>query len=140
MSYMVEIGKNIRRRRMDLKMSQEELALRLGMSTCYLGQIERGQNNPSVKKLYALSKELGIPFNSIVFIGPMEGINIEAGFVHAYIPIALAEGIYLYGVENLQAEEKIIPGCSFECIAKCPFWREIARELRSYDELNRHES
>ena len=140
MSCMADIGKNIRRRRVDLKLSQEQLALRLGMSTCYLGRIERGQNNPSVKKLYAVSKELGLPFNGVVFIGPMEGINIEAGFVHAYIPMTLADGIYLYGVKDIQAEEKIIPGCSFECIAKCPFWREIAEELCSYATQKHHES
>jgi len=50
---------NIRSRRLELGLSQEELAHRVGVDVRYLGGIERRQENPSLKILIALAAALG---------------------------------------------------------------------------------
>ncbi|MBD3365895.1 helix-turn-helix domain-containing protein [candidate division WWE3 bacterium] len=53
------LGRNIRRRRHALNLSQEELALRADIERSYMGRIERGEANPSFKKICAISRALG---------------------------------------------------------------------------------
>ncbi len=50
---------NIRSRRLELGLSQEELAHRVGVDVRYLGGIERRQENPSLKIIIALAIALG---------------------------------------------------------------------------------
>lgn len=45
------IGENIRCFRQQKGLSQEQLALHSGMNTSYIGQIERGEKNPTVRTL-----------------------------------------------------------------------------------------
>ena len=49
------------RRQRDI--SQEELALRAGINSVYLGQIERGQKCPTVDTLYKLALGLDVPLH-----------------------------------------------------------------------------
>ena len=42
------------------KISQEELALRLGLAKNHIGLIERGQTNTTVDVLYGIAKEFGV--------------------------------------------------------------------------------
>ena len=53
-------GNKIRERRQALGISQEQLALRAGMTTPYLGQIERGRGNITVKLLLRLAAALDV--------------------------------------------------------------------------------
>lgn len=55
-----EIGENIRLLRHRRGMSQEQLALIAGINTSYIGQIERGEKNPTIKILERISSALGI--------------------------------------------------------------------------------
>lgn len=48
------IGKRIRARRRGLGMSQEALAERAGLHYTYIGQIERGEKNPSIETMLKL--------------------------------------------------------------------------------------
>lgn len=61
-AYLNQLGENIRRARRSRKVSQEALALTAGLSVTYLGTIERGQSNPSMKTLlricFALERTL----------------------------------------------------------------------------------
>jgi transcriptional regulator with XRE-family HTH domain len=50
---------NLRRKRHDLKMTQEELAERAGLSARYVGAIERGDVSPSVTVLGQIAEALG---------------------------------------------------------------------------------
>ena len=50
---------NLRRRRHDLKMTQEELAERAGLSARYVGAIERGDVAASVTVLGQIAEALG---------------------------------------------------------------------------------
>ncbi|WP_368492015.1 helix-turn-helix domain-containing protein [Sandarakinorhabdus limnophila] len=52
------LGANVRSRRKALRVTQEELAYRVGVDVRYLGGIERGQENPSLRVIMALSQTL----------------------------------------------------------------------------------
>ena len=51
---------NLRRKRYDLEMTQEELAERAGLSVRYVGAIERGDVSASVTVLGQIAEALGI--------------------------------------------------------------------------------
>lgn len=57
---LVALGKRIRALRKDAKLTQEELAERAGLSANYVGEIERGERNPSALALFALAGGLSV--------------------------------------------------------------------------------
>jgi transcriptional regulator with XRE-family HTH domain len=54
------VGRNIRRRREFLGLSQEDIALGAGIDLKYFGQIERGKRNPSLRKVELIAVALDI--------------------------------------------------------------------------------
>lgn len=54
----VSIGQLIRLNRESKKISQENLALQCSIDRSYLGRIERGEVNITIKKLYEIAKIL----------------------------------------------------------------------------------
>jgi len=52
------LGERIRAARKAKGMSQEALALESNTATSYVGGVERGQRNPSFKKLCAISRTI----------------------------------------------------------------------------------
>lgn len=54
----IQFGKLVRKYRKEKNMSQEQLALLCNMDRSYLGRIERGEVNPTLEKIYELSKIL----------------------------------------------------------------------------------
>lgn len=56
---LVALGRNIRKARKILKISQEELAFRCELHRTYLSDIERGVRNLSFSSLVALARGLG---------------------------------------------------------------------------------
>lgn len=61
-----ELGRRVRQARMDAGFSQEELAERAGLHRTYVGSVERGERNISIKNLWALTDALGVQLASIV--------------------------------------------------------------------------
>ena len=55
-----EIGRLLRKKRAEKKISQEALALQCGIDRSYLGRIERGEVNITVLNLYELASVLQI--------------------------------------------------------------------------------
>lgn len=55
------IGMRIRNRRLRLGISQEQLAERCNLHATYIGQVERGEKNPTIESLEKISGGLGIP-------------------------------------------------------------------------------
>jgi transcriptional regulator with XRE-family HTH domain len=53
-----QFGKRVRVLRRAKGLSQEELAFRVGVHRTYLGGIERGERNPSLKNIAAIAKAL----------------------------------------------------------------------------------
>ena len=57
MDYVL-LGKRVRIRRLVLELTQEGLAEKIGVSTSFIGHIERGSRKLSVDTLYAICKAL----------------------------------------------------------------------------------
>ncbi len=60
MKIAVTFGRQVKKFRKDLKLSQEELAERCGLHSTYIGQIERGEKNISLESIQKLSRGLDI--------------------------------------------------------------------------------
>lgn len=54
------VGRNVRRQRQALGITQEQLALDADLDLTYVGGIERGKRNPSVIVLARLADRLGV--------------------------------------------------------------------------------
>lgn len=61
----VQVGKNIRRRREELKLSQQRLADALGVSFQQVQKYENAQNRVSASRLYAISRVLDVPVETL---------------------------------------------------------------------------
>ena len=53
-----EFGKKIQKIRKEKKLSQEELGFKANLHRTYIGMIERGEKNITLKNIYKLSKAL----------------------------------------------------------------------------------
>lgn len=53
-------GRRVRHLRLQLGISQEELAHRCNLHRTYIGGIERGERNPSLRNIVRIAKALGI--------------------------------------------------------------------------------
>lgn len=58
--WQVLVGENVRRLRHGAGLSQERLAVDVGIDLTYLGGIERGRRNPSLKVLVSIATALGV--------------------------------------------------------------------------------
>lgn len=56
----VQLGKRVRIRRSVLEFTQAELAERIGVSTSFVGHIERGSRKLSVETLFDLCRALDV--------------------------------------------------------------------------------
>lgn len=59
-SAVQKFGSAIRYFRLRLNLSQEELADRCQLDRTYIGGIERGERNPSLKNIFLIANSLGI--------------------------------------------------------------------------------
>ena len=59
------LGDRIRAARKAKGLSQEDLALESNIDPSYIGGVERGQRNPSFKKLCAIAKTIGRDVGSL---------------------------------------------------------------------------
>ncbi len=55
-----QFGEKVRKLRLARNLSQEELAFKSGVHRTYLGGIERGERNPSLKNIAAIAKALNV--------------------------------------------------------------------------------
>jgi transcriptional regulator with XRE-family HTH domain len=55
-----QFGANLRRIRHKHKITQEELAHRVGMDVSYLSELENGRKEPCLRKMKEISQGLGI--------------------------------------------------------------------------------
>ncbi|WP_370946981.1 helix-turn-helix domain-containing protein [Amycolatopsis sp. cg5] len=69
--WLAELGKRIKTRRGELGISQERLALRIGLHWTFIGQVERGKRNPSTLNLLKLA----------------HGLEMDAGELVAGLPV-----------------------------------------------------
>jgi transcriptional regulator with XRE-family HTH domain len=63
---MISFGKRIREVRRSKGISQEKLAELAGIDRSYMGNIERGEKNVTLKKAYEICDALGIEIQELV--------------------------------------------------------------------------
>lgn len=59
MDIQLQLAVNLRRIRVERRISQEELAYASGVERAYVGHLERGKKNPTIKTLDKLADTLG---------------------------------------------------------------------------------
>ena len=60
-----EFGDRVRKLRLEKGLSQEKLAFESKMHRTYLGSIERGERNPSLKNIEAIANALGVTLSDL---------------------------------------------------------------------------
>ena len=60
------IGKKIRKRRLSLDLTQEELAEKVGISRAYMGFIEQSRNVPSLETLEKIARVLKVKVSELL--------------------------------------------------------------------------
>ncbi|WP_299940588.1 helix-turn-helix transcriptional regulator [uncultured Nitratireductor sp.] len=66
------VGWNLRRLRVERKISQDELALIANVERAYVGYLERGRRNPTIATLDRLAAALDVHISQL-FAKPAEG-------------------------------------------------------------------
>ena len=61
-----KFGKRLQEIRKEKKVSQEELASKLHMHRTYVGMIERGERNPTVRTLYKIASSLKVKSSDLL--------------------------------------------------------------------------
>ncbi len=64
-----QVGEKLRELRRAHRITQEQLAERAGLSYKFVGEIERGQANPTIDTMYQLSRALRIDIHEL-FLAP----------------------------------------------------------------------
>ena len=68
------VGKNIRKYRQEKKLRQEDLAEKAGLSTNYIGMIERGEKIPSLESFIDILNALHVSADMVLYE------ELEAGY------------------------------------------------------------
>ena len=64
---LITIGENIKRYRLKAKITQKELADKIGVTHFWVCKIEKGkQNNTTINLLIAISEELNVDLNELI--------------------------------------------------------------------------
>lgn len=66
MSVTEDVGQRIRYYRKKNGLSQEDLAERCGFHPTYIGQLERGEKNPSIESVHRITKGLQISMSAFL--------------------------------------------------------------------------
>ena len=69
------VGRNVRRARIEMGLTQEELAARAGTSQFYVSSLEAGRRNPTLETVHALATGLGLA-DWLVLLKP-DGEKVE---------------------------------------------------------------
>lgn len=95
------IGENIRQLRKERGLSQEQLALRAEINASYMGQVERGEKNPTIDVLSKIAHALQKPIEQIVNVaaeGPVanEAYSYADKIAHQLIGLSVKEQEAVY--------------------------------------------
>jgi transcriptional regulator with XRE-family HTH domain len=60
------VGRNVRKTRLRVGLTQEQFAERSGFSQQYISGLEKGRRNPTIVTIYELAKALGVTHMDLV--------------------------------------------------------------------------
>lgn len=63
---LINFGQKVRKERLLLNLSQEDLATLAGVHRTYIGMIERGEKNITLENIAKLARALKIPLGKII--------------------------------------------------------------------------
>jgi len=63
---LIKFGQEVRNKRMELGLSQEELASRAGVHRTYIGMIERAEKNITLENIEKIAKALKVPISDLL--------------------------------------------------------------------------
>jgi len=63
---LVTLGKRIRDLRKEQKLTQEQLATEIRVTSAYVGFIEQGKRNPSLNTLDTIARALGVKMSDLL--------------------------------------------------------------------------
>ena len=81
-----EIGARIRSKRLELKLTQEQLAEKTGLTDTYIGAIERATSKCSIETLVKLSKVLNINMDYLLFGTTVNNVDIRFSEIIKSLP------------------------------------------------------
>ncbi|MBQ9688056.1 helix-turn-helix transcriptional regulator [bacterium] len=58
----INLGRNIKKYRLKKDLTQDQLAEKINVHQTYIGKLETGKINPSVKRLFLITRALEITF------------------------------------------------------------------------------
>ena len=61
----LKLGQRVKQLRSSLKITQEDLAFKVGVDRSYMGFIERGEKNPTLSILVKIAQVLRIPLKEL---------------------------------------------------------------------------
>lgn len=61
----LKLGQKIKQLRSELKLTQEELAFKVGVDRSYMGFVERGEKNPTLMTMMKIAVALKIPMKEL---------------------------------------------------------------------------
>jgi len=61
MALLMRFAENVHKLRLKNKLSQKDLAKRVGISVSYVSMLERGHRSPPLETIEKLAKALGVP-------------------------------------------------------------------------------
>lgn len=99
------MGRQIRHYRRVRGMSQSELAAALGLSAAHVGHIERGSRHASLETVVAISQQLEVSLDTLIFPQPvaMSG-NLENDPIHQLRQLLLNAGEIIDGLATTAAD------------------------------------
>ena len=65
--FFSEFGKSVRKRRLELHLTQTQLALKLGMCNRTIIQLESGKGNAKFETIVLIAKELNVSIDASIF-------------------------------------------------------------------------
>jgi transcriptional regulator with XRE-family HTH domain len=66
MDIATKFGKRVKKIRLEKKLSQGDIAKKLGIGASYISQVERGVQNVSLKGMEKLSRALGVKIDELI--------------------------------------------------------------------------
>ncbi len=99
------IGDNIRLIRQKSGLSQEQLALLSNMNTSYIGQIERGEKNPTVRTLEKIAAALEISITDLFSSSDSPKTSDSRSQNQQFLAILTPEDIKRYMLRILKDEK-----------------------------------
>lgn len=89
------LGEDVRRLRRARDLSLEALAERAGLSTNYVGSIERDRRDPSLSSVRAMAKALGVPLSELLGdrTSPVTPVGLEAARLFDRLPVRVQDSV-----------------------------------------------